>query len=191
MEFVTLLGPRMLKWLLHFLEKFSNTWSTDTDRREQKYSEKSLSHCRLVRHKSHMDWPGIERGQRPAEPRQSLELMRNYVSAAMMIYVLFWVTVITPCFCLGDENCHFGDTAIQSWRQIRCVLQQFWYIYTKLEGVITRKTTAESYIFFIKFYQAKIYPLNLTSAHNSSQRFLIKLTTRTINSLKTKRICFI
>jgi hypothetical protein len=37
-------------------------WWSDTDRGKPKYSEKNLSHCHFVPHKSHTDWPGIEPG---------------------------------------------------------------------------------------------------------------------------------
>jgi hypothetical protein len=34
----------------------------EIDKGKPKYSEKTLSQCHFVRHKSHMDWPGIEPG---------------------------------------------------------------------------------------------------------------------------------
>jgi len=35
-------------------------WWNDADKVKQKYSEKSLSHCDFVEHKSNMDCPGME-----------------------------------------------------------------------------------------------------------------------------------
>jgi hypothetical protein len=37
-------------------------WVDDTDRENPKYSEKNLSQCHSIRHKSHVDWRGIETG---------------------------------------------------------------------------------------------------------------------------------
>jgi len=37
-------------------------WWDDTDRGKQKHLEKTLSHCHLVVHKSHVDYSGIEPG---------------------------------------------------------------------------------------------------------------------------------
>jgi hypothetical protein len=34
----------------------------EIDREKPKYSEKKLSQYHSVHHKSHLDWPGIERG---------------------------------------------------------------------------------------------------------------------------------
>jgi hypothetical protein len=31
----------------------------ETDREKPKYSGKNLSQCHFVKHKSHMEWPGI------------------------------------------------------------------------------------------------------------------------------------
>jgi hypothetical protein len=35
-------------------------WKNNTDIIKQKYSERNLSQCHCVRHKPHIDWPGIE-----------------------------------------------------------------------------------------------------------------------------------
>jgi len=50
-------------------------WWNDDERDESKYSDKNLSQCHCVHHKSHFDWPGIEPGSpcredgyKPAEP---------------------------------------------------------------------------------------------------------------------------
>jgi hypothetical protein len=40
----------------------------DIDRRKPKNSEKNLSQCQFVHHKSHMDWPGSEPGLRVERP---------------------------------------------------------------------------------------------------------------------------
>jgi hypothetical protein len=37
-------------------------WWDEIDRGKPKYSEKNLSQCHFVRHKSHTDGPGIEPG---------------------------------------------------------------------------------------------------------------------------------
>jgi hypothetical protein len=37
-------------------------WWNDTDGEKSMYSEKKLTQCRIVWHKSYMDWPGIETG---------------------------------------------------------------------------------------------------------------------------------
>jgi hypothetical protein len=42
-------------------------WWNEIDRGKPKYSEKNLSQCHSVRHKSHMDCPGIEPGPPPWE----------------------------------------------------------------------------------------------------------------------------
>ena len=34
-------------------------WGDDTEGGKQTISERNLSHCHFVDHKSHMDWPGI------------------------------------------------------------------------------------------------------------------------------------
>ena len=40
-------------------------WWNDNDREKPKYSDKNLSECYFVHHKSHMAWPAIE----PAPPK--------------------------------------------------------------------------------------------------------------------------
>jgi len=51
-------------------------WWNDTDTEDRNtYSEKNLSQCHAVRHKSHMDWSAIEsepRGERPAKNRLNI-----------------------------------------------------------------------------------------------------------------------
>jgi len=37
-------------------------WWNDTDRGQLKVGEENLSHGQSVRHKSHLEWPGIESG---------------------------------------------------------------------------------------------------------------------------------
>jgi hypothetical protein len=36
-----------------------HSWN-DSDSEKPQYSDKNLSQCHFVNHKSHMDWPGIE-----------------------------------------------------------------------------------------------------------------------------------
>jgi hypothetical protein len=48
--------------------------------------DKILSHCHFVHHKSHMDWPGIERGHlggRPATKGLSLSLVARPCSVKL------------------------------------------------------------------------------------------------------------
>jgi hypothetical protein len=44
------------------LYEFRERRWNDIDRENPKNSEKNLSQCHLVHHKSHMDWPGREPG---------------------------------------------------------------------------------------------------------------------------------
>jgi hypothetical protein len=43
-----------------FFQVMEHRWN-DIDRGKPKYSGKNLSQCHFVHHKSHMDWPEIER----------------------------------------------------------------------------------------------------------------------------------
>jgi hypothetical protein len=47
-----------------FFLVMEHRWN-EIDRGKPKYSEKNLSQCHFVHHKSHMDWTGIE----PGSPR--------------------------------------------------------------------------------------------------------------------------
>jgi hypothetical protein len=46
--------------VLFALQMVYEHWWNDIDRRKLKKSEKNLSQCHFVRHKSHMEWPGRE-----------------------------------------------------------------------------------------------------------------------------------
>jgi hypothetical protein len=58
-------------------------WWTDTDRETPKYSEKHLSKCHFVQHKSYMDWPGIESGPPRKEAGDSCQNQRLRLARTM------------------------------------------------------------------------------------------------------------
>jgi hypothetical protein len=50
----------------HMIDEYVESQWNGNDRAKQKNSEKNLSQCHSVLHKSHMDWPGRE----PGPPRE-------------------------------------------------------------------------------------------------------------------------
>jgi hypothetical protein len=51
-------GPIVHPWYI----EYGQPWRNDTDRGKPRNSDKNLSQCHSVHHKSHMDWPGCESG---------------------------------------------------------------------------------------------------------------------------------
>ena len=56
-----------------------NFWN-DTDRGEPKYWKKNLYHSDIDNHKSHMDWPGIERGPQQPEAVTASYKQQSYLN---------------------------------------------------------------------------------------------------------------
>jgi hypothetical protein len=52
---------KMMKFFFCFFILMEHLWN-EIDRGKPKYSERTLSQCHFVHHKSHKDWPGIKPG---------------------------------------------------------------------------------------------------------------------------------
>jgi hypothetical protein len=87
----------------------------EIDRGKPKYSERSLSQCPFVHHKSHMDRPGIDpglRGERPATNSLS--------HGTAIIYFLLAQTIYSNQYIVKKFNKSIND--LHAYLYLGCIL---------------------------------------------------------------------